>query len=46
MEYCYRYIYFFYFSGRILAEMKQSPIDLVEGKSELVSGFNMELNLH
>jgi NADH-quinone oxidoreductase subunit H len=33
---------FFCFSVRILAEMKQSPIDLVKGESELVCGFNIE----
>jgi len=33
---------FFCFFIRILAEINRSPIDLVEGESELVSGFNVE----
>jgi NADH-quinone oxidoreductase subunit H len=33
---------FFCFFISILAEINQRPIDLVEGESELVSGFNVE----
>jgi NADH-quinone oxidoreductase subunit H len=33
---------FFCFFISILAEMNRSPMDLVEGESELVSGFNVE----
>jgi NADH:ubiquinone oxidoreductase subunit H len=35
-------IIFFCFFISILAEINRSPIDLVEGESELVSGFNVE----
>jgi len=35
-------IFFFYFFIRILAEINRGPIDLIEGESELVFGFNME----
>jgi len=34
-------IYFFLFFIRVLAEINQSPIDLVEDKSGLVPGFNI-----
>jgi len=33
---------FLVFFVRVLAELNRSPIDFVEGESELVSGFNME----
>jgi len=33
---------FFCFYVRILAELNQNLIDLVEGDSELISGFNVE----
>lgn len=33
---------FLIFFVRILAEINRSPIDFIEGESELVSGFNIE----
>jgi len=42
MKYCCFNAYIFLFLIRILAEINQSPMDLVEGESELVSGFNVE----
>jgi len=32
----------FFLFLRVLAEINRRPIDLVEGESELVSGFNVE----
>jgi len=33
---------FLIFFVRVLAELNRRPIDFVENKSELISGFNME----
>lgn len=33
---------FFRFFIRVLSELNRSPVDFVEGESELVSGFNVE----
>lgn len=38
----YLYPIFIIFFIRILAELNRSPIDFIEGESELVSGFNVE----
>lgn len=38
----YLYPLFIIFFIRILAELNRSPIDFIEGESELVSGFNVE----
>lgn len=38
----YLYPLFFIFFIRVLAEINRSPIDFIEGESELVSGFNVE----
>lgn len=38
----YLYPLFLVFFIRILAELNRSPIDFIEGESELVSGFNVE----
>lgn len=38
----YLYPLFLIFFVRILAELNRSPIDFIEGESELVSGFNVE----
>lgn len=38
----YLYPLFLIFFISILAELNRSPIDFIEGESELVSGFNIE----
>lgn len=38
----YLYPLFLVFFLRVLAELNRSPIDFIEGESELVSGFNVE----
>lgn len=38
----YLYPLFLVFFIRVLAELNRSPIDFIEGESELVSGFNVE----
>lgn len=38
----YLYPLFLIFFIRVLAELNRSPIDFIEGESELVSGFNIE----
>lgn len=38
----YLYPLFLIFFIRVLAELNRSPIDFIEGESELVSGFNVE----